>query len=176
MDLLREMLRVVQMPDMLVRGLPPPTSPWALLPDGPQGSQTVALALDDHIRQELLDAFRAPEPRTRLVNQTSSFCIPQLLYPKFFKAPSLDEQVLATSNARGTLPASTVVVHCKVIETLYEAFMATFRMNWHASVLVHYSFSTPRRTGYPGIWLFTYIELWWNNAACAFRVLLLLLD
>ncbi len=62
----------------------------------------MALALDDHILQELLDAFKALEPRTKLVEQNSYFCVPQTLYPKFFKAPPLDEQVLATSNARGS--------------------------------------------------------------------------
>ena len=34
-DILREVLRAVNMPDILVRGLPP-SSPWALLPDEPQ--------------------------------------------------------------------------------------------------------------------------------------------
>ncbi len=56
-DLLREVLRTVHMPDLLVRGLPPPTSPWALLPDDPQDNQSVALDLDDHILQDLLDSL-----------------------------------------------------------------------------------------------------------------------
>ena len=96
----------------------------------------MALALDDHILQELLDAFKAPEPRTRLVEQISSFRIPQALYPKFFKAPPLDEQVLATSNARGSVSAATLIDNRKVVEAFYETFMATFCTNWHASVLV----------------------------------------
>ncbi len=130
------------MPDLLVRGLPPPMSPWALLPDDPQDNRSVALALDDHILQELLDAFKAPEPHTRLVEQNSSFRIPQALYPKFFKAPPLDEQVLATSNARGSVPATTVIDHRKVVDALYEAFMAVFRTDWHPSVLVRFFFDT----------------------------------
>ncbi len=119
-------------------------SPWAQLPDDPQDNRSVALALNDHILQELLDTFKALEPRTRLVEQNSSFRIPQALYLKFFKAPPLDEQVLATSNARGSVPATTVIDHCKVVEVLYEAFMAAFHTNWHASVLVRFF---PHRTG-----------------------------
>ncbi len=141
-DILKGVLRTVGMPDLLVRGLPPPSSPWALLPDEPQDNRSVALALDDHILQELLDAFKAPEPRVKLVEQTSSFRVPQSLYPKFFKAPPLDDQVLSTSNPRGSVPASTVIDHRRVVEGLYEAFMATFRTNWHASVLVRFFFET----------------------------------
>ena len=70
-DILKEVLRTVHMPDLMVRGLPPPSSPWELLPDDPQDNQSVALALDDHIIQELLKAFKAPEPRTKLVKQNS---------------------------------------------------------------------------------------------------------
>ena len=113
------------------------SSPWALLPDEPQDNQSVALALDNHILQELLDAFKVSDPRTRLVEQNSSFHFLQALYPKFFKAPPL-EQVLATSNARGSVPATTIIDHRKVVEALYEAFMAAFRTNGHASVLVHF--------------------------------------
>ncbi len=69
-------------------------------------------------------AFNAPEPHTHLVEQNSSFGISQALYPKFFKAPLLDEQVLATSNARGSVPATAVVGHRKVVEAFYKAFMA----------------------------------------------------
>ncbi len=128
------------MPDLLVRGLLPPMSPWALLPDDPQDNQSVALALDDHIVQELLDTFKALEPHTRLVEQNSSFRIPQAFYPKFFKAPPLDE--LATSNARGSVPATTVIDHHKVVEALYEVLMVALRTNWHTSVLVHLFFNT----------------------------------
>ncbi len=60
MDLLREAHRVVNMSGILIRGLPPPVSPWALLPDEPQGSPVVILALYDHIRHEMLEAFKAP--------------------------------------------------------------------------------------------------------------------
>ncbi len=123
------------MPDLMVRGLPPPLSPWALLPDDPQDNRSVALGLDHHILQELLDAFKALEPRIRLVEQNSSFPIPQALYPKFFEVPPLDEQVLATSNARGSVPAATVIDHCKVIEALYEAFMAAFHLKGASSSL-----------------------------------------
>ncbi len=65
-----------------------------------------------------------------------------MLYPKFFKAPPLDEQVLATSNVRGSVPASTVGDHRKVVKALYEAFMGAFHMNWHTSVPVRYFFDT----------------------------------
>ncbi len=139
-DILKEVLRVVHMPDLLVQGLPPPSSPWALLPDNPQDNWSVALAPDDHILQELLDAFKAPEPRSKLVEQNSSFRIPQALYPKFFRAPPLGEQVLATSDVRGSVPGATIIDHRKVVEGLYEAFMATFRTNWHASILVRFFF------------------------------------
>ncbi len=50
-----------------------------LLPDKPQGSQAVALGLDDHILLEMLEAFKAPEPRTCLMDQSSLFRIPQSL-------------------------------------------------------------------------------------------------
>ena len=102
----------------------------------------MALALDDHILQELLDAFNAPEPRSKLVEQNSSFRVPQALYPRFFKAPPLDKQVLSTTNPRGLVSAAIVIDHRKVVEGMYEAFMATFRTNWHASVLVCFFFET----------------------------------
>ncbi len=56
-DLLREVLRAVNMSGLLVRDLPPPASVWALLPDEPQSRLGMALALDDHILQEMLEAF-----------------------------------------------------------------------------------------------------------------------
>ncbi len=71
-DILKEVFQTVHMPDLMVWGLPPPSSPWAVLPDDPQDNRSVALALDDHILQELLDAFKAPEPRTKLVKQNSA--------------------------------------------------------------------------------------------------------
>ncbi len=95
------------------------------------------LALDHHILQELLDAFKAPEPHTRLVEQNSSFRIPQALYPKFLKAPPLDEQVMPEDLSL-LLPSSTIARSSR----LYEAFMATFRTNWHASVQVRLFFDT----------------------------------
>ncbi len=115
-DILTGVLCTVGVPDLLVQGLPPSSSPWALMPDEPQDNQSVALALDDHILQELLDAFKAPEPRSKLVEQNSSFRVPQSLYPRFFKAPPLDEQVLTTSNPRGSVSASTIIDHRKVVE------------------------------------------------------------
>ncbi len=145
-DILKGVLCTVHMPALLVRGLPPPSSPWALMPDEPQDNRSVALALDDHILQELLDAFKAPEPRAKLVEQNSSFRVPQSLYPRFFKAPPLDEQVLTTSNPRWSVSASTVIDHRKVVEGHYEAFMATFRTNWHASILVRFFFETAQET------------------------------
>ncbi len=168
-DILQEFLRAVNMPDLLVRGLPPLSAPWALLPDKPQDNRSVALALDDHILQELFDAFKAQEPCTRLIEQNSSFRIPQALYPKFFKAPPLDEQVLATSNARGSVPAATIINHRKVVETLYEAFMATFRMNWHASVLVRFFFDTAQDRTSRDVALYLYQALVWNSGAYASR-------
>ena len=162
-DILKEVPRTVHMPDLLVQGLPPPSSPWALLPDDPQDNQSVALALDDHILQELLNAFKAPEPHTKLVEQNSSFHIPQAIYPKFFKAPPLDEQVLATSNARGSVPAATAIDHRKVVKALYESFMAAFRMNWHASVLVHLFFDTAQDRTSRDVVLYLYrtlVEQW----------------
>ena len=170
-DILREVLRTVHMPDLMIRGLPPPSSPWALLPDDPQDNRSVALALDDHILQESLEAFKAPEPRTKLVEQNSQFRIPQALYPRFFKAPPLDEQVLATSNARGSVPAATVIDHCKVVEALYEAFMATFRTNWHASVLARFFFDTTQDTMSRDVAL--YIGPLWNNDPATSKELLL---
>ncbi len=128
------------MPDFLVRGLPTPASPWALLLDEPQSGQSAALAFDDHILQEMLEAFKAPEPKARLVDSNSPFCVPQAIYPKFCKAPPLDEQVIATNNPRGTVPASSVSDHRKVVEALYEAFMGAFHTNWHCSVLTRYFF------------------------------------
>ncbi len=118
------------------------------MPDEPQDNRSVALALDDHILQELLKAFKAPEPCSKLVEQNSSFQVPQALYPRFFKAPPLDEQVRTTSNPRGSVSAATVIDHRKVIEGLYEAFMATFRTNWHASILIFPS--RWLKTGSPG--------------------------
>ncbi len=165
-DILWEVLRTVSMPDLLVRGLPPPSSPWALLPDEPQDNWSVALALDDHILQELLNAFKAPEPRTRLVEQNSSFRISQALYPKFFKAPPMDEQVLATSNARGSVPAATVIDHRKVVEALYEAFMATFRMNSHTSALVRFFFDTALDRTSRDVALYLYRSLVEQRSIC----------
>ncbi len=136
------MLRLLNLPDLLVHGPPPSSSPWDLLPDDPQSNQSVALAFDDHMLAVLLDVFKAPEPRVKLVEQTSLFKVPQAIYPRFFKAPPLDEQVLSTSTPKGTTPNSAVIEHRKVVEALYEAFMGVFRTNWHASVLVCYLFLT----------------------------------
>ncbi len=126
----------------------------------------MALALDDHILQELLEAFKAPETRTKLVEQNSQFCIPQALYPRFFKAPPLDEQVLATSNVRGSVPAATVIDHRKVVEALYETFMATFRTNWHASVLVQFFFETAQDTTSSDVPLYLYRALVKQRSNC----------
>ncbi len=139
-DILKEVLRAIHMPDLLVRGLTTPVSPWALLPDEHQSTQSVALAFDPHILQEMLDAFRAPEPKACLVDANSPFRFPQAIYPKLFKATPLDDQVVATNNPRGTVPALSVFDHRKVVEALYEAFMGAFRTNWHCSVLTRYFF------------------------------------
>ncbi len=167
-DILREVLRTVHMPDLIFRGLLPPSSPWAQLPDDPQDNRSVALALDDHILQELHDAFKAPEPRTKLVEQNSHFRIPQALYPKFFKAPPLDEQVLATSNARGSVPAATVIDHRKVVEALYKVYMATFHTNWHASVLhvVRFFFDTAQDRTSRDVALYLYRALVEQQTNC----------
>ncbi len=106
---------------------------------------------------------KALEPRWRLVEQNSSFWVAQALYPKFFKAPPLDEQVLATINARGPVSAATVIDHRKVVEGLYEAFMATFRTNWHASVLVCFFFETAQDRTSRDVALYLYralVEQW----------------
>ncbi len=141
-DLLREVLRLVDLPDLLVHGPPPSASPWDRLPDNPQSNQSVALAFDDHMLTVLLDAFKAPEPRLKLVDQSLQFKVPQAIYPRFFKAPPLDDQVVSTITPKGTTPNSAVIEHRKVVEALYEAFMGVFRTNWHASVLVRYLFLT----------------------------------
>ncbi len=137
-----------------------------LLPDDPQDNRLVALALDDYILQELLDAFKAPEPRTRLFEQNSSFRIPQALYPKFFKAPPLDEQVLATSNARGSVSAATVIDHHKVVEALYEDFMSTFHTNCHASILVQFFFDTAQDRTSKDVSLYLYQALVEQQGIC----------
>ncbi len=126
----------------------------------------MALALDDHMLQELLEAFKAREPRTKLVEQNSQFHFPQVLYPKFFKAPPLDEQVLATSNARRSVPAATVIDHRKVVEALYEAFMATFRTNLHASVLVQFFFDTAQDRTSRDVALYLYRALVEQRTNC----------
>ncbi len=136
--LLKEILRAVNLSDLLVQGPPPPVLPWAILPVESQGRQSMALAFDDHILKDILDAFKAPEPCLRLVDQTSQYRVPQAIYPRFIKAPPLDDQVVLTTNPRGTMPNSVVLDHRKVVEALYEAFMGAFCIKWHMSVLMRY--------------------------------------
>ncbi len=115
------LLGSVHMPDLLVQGLPPP--PWPILPEETQGSQMVALAFSDHVLKELLEAFKAPEPHLRLVDQTSHFRIPQSIYPRYvFQARRLDDPVVSISNLRASKSNSAVIEHRMVVETLYEAF------------------------------------------------------
>ncbi len=94
------------------------------------------------------------------------FHIPQTLCPKFFKAPPFDEQVVATSNPRGSVPASTVVDHRKVVEALYEVFMGTFRTNWHTSLLVCYFFNSVQDSFARGTALFLYQALVEERKVC----------
>ncbi len=84
----------------------------------------MALAFDDHILAVLLDVFKVfLEPCLCLVNQSSQFKIPQSIYPCFFKAPPLDNQVVSMRTPKGSTPNSVVIEHRKVVEALYEAFM-----------------------------------------------------
>ncbi len=88
-DLLKEVLQLVNLPDLLVHGSPPSSSPWDLLLDDPQSNQSVALAFDDHMLAVLLDAFKAPEPRIKLVEQSSLFKVPQAIYRSMlFQSPT----------------------------------------------------------------------------------------
>ncbi len=100
------------------------------------------------------------------MEQNSSFRVPQALYPKFFKAPPLDEQVLATSNPRGSVPATTVTDHRKVVEGLYEAFMATFCTNWHAYILVCFFFETAQDSISRDVALYLYRALVEQRSIC----------
>ncbi len=109
----------------------------------------------------MLEAFKAPEPKARLVDSNSPFRVPQAIYPNFFKAPPLDEQVIARSLPR---PASSVSDHRKVVEALYETFMGAFRTNWHCSVLTRYFFEHAHDTFTRSLLLFTFTTLWLNSA------------
>ncbi len=83
-DLLTEVLRLVNLPDLLDHGPPPSSSPWDLLNEDPQSNHSVALAFDAHMLAVLLDAFKSPEPRIKLVKQSSLFKVPLAIYPLLY--------------------------------------------------------------------------------------------
>ncbi len=137
-EVLRQVLRSLNLDHLLVEGPPPSTSPWSLQPEEPQGSHGASLALDDHILMEILNAFQVPEPKSRIVDHSSQFKVPPNIYNMFFRSPPLDQHVSAMLNPRGSTPNVAVSEHRRVVEGLYEAFMATWRTNWHSSVLIRY--------------------------------------
>ncbi len=101
----------------------------------PQGTAGVALALDDYMLWELLDAFKVPETCTRLVNHTSQFRMPPNIYPKLFKPLPLDDQVAAAMNNRGMSANSNIIDHRRIVKVLFKAFMGTWRIGWHSVIL-----------------------------------------
>lgn len=68
------MLHSLGLSHLLVEG-PPLTSPWIVPPEEPQTTAGVALALDDYryMLSELLNTFKVPETRTRLVDHNSQY-------------------------------------------------------------------------------------------------------
>ncbi len=130
----------------LVRGPHSLASPWVILPDEPQGSQAIALAFDDHILAELLDASRVLSPG----------CI---WWPNHPSSTSLKASILDSSRlhpwiirwCERVIPGATSLTpwQWNTTTALYEAIMGASR-NWHASLLVWYLYQTASHTCEPG--------------------------
>ncbi len=84
----------------------------------------------------------------------------------YVRPEKTSEQVLTTSNPRGSVSASTVIDHHRVVEGLYEAFMATFCTNWHASVLVWFFFETAQDRISRDVALYLYRALVEQHSIC----------
>ncbi len=101
---LQKVLQYFGLSDLLVEGKLSPYSPWALQPEDPPGSQVVSLTLNDHIFQNILQAFRQPKPRTKLASHASSICVSPVLYQMFFGALPLDAHIGTMHKHRGLCP------------------------------------------------------------------------
>lgn len=112
------MLHSLGLSHLLVEGPPPSTSSWVVHLEEPQSTAGAALALDDYMLSELLDALKVPETCTRLVDHSSQFWIPSNIYPKLFKPLPLDDQVVVTMNNRGMSPNSNITDHRRIVEAL----------------------------------------------------------
>lgn len=56
-------------------------------------SLVTALAVDDHVIQEILQVVKQSEPRTRLPHHPSPFWVLPSIYQMFFRAPPLNARI-----------------------------------------------------------------------------------
>ncbi len=123
---------------LLVEGPPPTVSPWAPVRDESTCPQGVGLAVDEAMLRKVLDAFAQPEPKIKLTDHSSPFRVPPTIYQHFSRAPPLDLHMAAMHRHHSSVSTATAVEHQQVIERLFEALMAAWRLKWHTTILTRF--------------------------------------